>query len=114
MVEIRPLQGIDTDTIFTAWDDAFSDYARTWTKAELERDLQRRGFSPGISFGAFEGQRLVSFILNAAGTFNGVKTAYDTGTGTIKEYAGKGLASVIFKESLPFLQKQGFEKYLLE
>jgi predicted acetyltransferase len=41
-------------------------------------------------------------------------TAYDTGTGTVKEYRGQGLASRIFLESIPELRKAGVRNYLLE
>ena len=83
-MEIKSLQGIDFDTIF----DAFSH--------------------------AFEGDSIVSFTLNGIGTFNGVPTAYDTGTGTVKEYRGKKLASDIFDYSIPYLKAAGIEQYLLE
>ncbi len=76
--------------------------------------LSRRGFVPSLSFGIFEGDKLISFTLNGIGQFNGEKTAYDTGTGTIKEYRGRGLASKIFTDSLPFLKQAGVSQYLLE
>lgn len=100
--------------LFNTWNDAFSGYARTWTKAELENDLARRGYMPGLSFGAFDGAKLVAFTLNGIGEFNKIKTAYDTGTGTIEAYRGKGLATKIFQYSLPLLKEAGAKQYLLE
>lgn len=43
-----------------------SDYAEPFekTRSELMYLLQRRGYEPEVSFGAFSGDRLVSFVLN--------------------------------------------------
>ena len=114
MEEIRPLAETSFDDIFMAWEDSFRDYERTRTKEELRKMLSRRGFAPALSFGAFDEQQLVSFTLNAFGTHNGVNTAYDTGTGTIKSHRGKELSTKIFMESLPYLKQAGTRQYLLE
>jgi len=114
MEQILSLDKISFDTIFEAFNLAFGDYEIQIDKDELKTMLTRRGFVPELSFGAFVNDRLVSFTLNGIGTHNGVKTAYDTGTGTINEYQGKGLASRIFTYSLPFLKNAGISQYLLE
>lgn len=41
-------------------------------------------------------------------------TAYDTGTGTLKEYRGTGLGTEIFRHSMPHLRRAGVGQYLLE
>ncbi|MFA5848987.1 MAG: GNAT family N-acetyltransferase [Bacteroidales bacterium] len=114
MEQILSLDKISFDTIFEAFNLAFGDYEIQIDKDELKTMLTRRGFVPELSFGAFVNDRLVSFTLNGIGTHKGVKTAYDTGTGTINEYQGKGLASRIFTYSLPFLKNAGISQYLLE
>lgn len=111
---INSLNNISFDTIFSAFNKAFKDYEMQLNKAELRTMLWRRGFVPELSFGAFENGKLIAFTLNGIGIFNGIKTAYDTGTGTIKEYRGKGLATKIFKHSIPFLKKANVTQYLLE
>ncbi|MCD4723143.1 MAG: GNAT family N-acetyltransferase [Desulfobacula sp.] len=83
-------------------------------KEELRIMLNRRGFVPELSFGAFENDKITAFTLNGIGLFNGVKTAYDTGTGTLKEFRGQGMATKIFTHSIPFLKKAGISQYLLE
>ena len=67
--------------------------------------LKRRGYNPQLSFAAFDNDEIVAFTLNGTGTFNGVLTAYDTGTGTIKQYRGQSIAGKIFTHSLPFLKE---------
>lgn len=113
-MEIQSLACIGFDQLFAAFSEAFKDYELQLNQPELEIMISRRGYVPELSFGAFENDRLVSFTLNGIGDFNGQKTAYDTGTGTIEAYRGKGLASQIFQYSVPELKKAGVRQYLLE
>lgn len=113
-MEIRSLKDIGFDTLYAAWDEAFKGYAASWSREELQKDLRRRGYTSGLSFGAFDNDRLVSFTLNGIGTFKGIKTAYDTGTATVADYRGKGLATKIFEAAVPYLKDAGCQQYLLE
>lgn len=113
-MEIRNLENIDFDTLFDAFEKAFEDYEIHFDKEEVRSMLKRRGYNPKLSFAAFDKDRIVAFTLNGTGSFNGIPTAYDTGTGTIKEYRGQGLASKIFTHSIPFLKEAGIRQYLLE
>ena len=114
METIKSLRGISFDHLFEAFQEAFKDYEMQLNKVQLQTMLHRRGFIPELSFGACINKKIVSFTFNGIGTYNGLKTAYDTGTGTIKEYRGQGLASSIFTHSIPFLKDAGIEQYLLE
>lgn len=113
-MEIKSLEKIDFETIFIAFSKAFADYDIQLNADELRVMLKRRGFNPELSFAAFEGEDIVAFTLNGIGNYNGKKMAYDTGTGTLKQYRGQGLATKIFEYSLPFLKKENINHYLLE
>lgn len=113
-IEIRSLKGLSFDELYAAHLKAFKDYPFQWTKEALQRTVHRRGFSPELSYGAFHNNNLVSFTWNGIGTFEGRRTAYDTGTGTAEGYRGKGLASKIFEYSVPHLKAAGIQQYLLE
>ena len=76
--------------------------------------IERRGFNLDLSFGAFNKDQLVGFTLNGIGDWNGKLTAYDTGTGIIKEFRKKGVATKLFNESLPTLRENNISQYLLE
>lgn len=102
------------DELFHAFQQAFADYEMQLNKQELFNMLKRRGFTPNLSFGAFDEKKITSFTYNGIGDFYGTPTAYDTGTGTLKDYRGKGLATQIFEHSIPFLKSAGIKKYLLE
>ena len=112
--EIRSLAKISFDEIFETHLRAFKDYPFQWSKEGLQKTIHRRGYDASISFGAIYESELVGFTLNGIGKFNGLKTAYDTGTGTVEEHRGKGLASKIFEHSISFLKAAGVQKYILE
>ncbi len=113
-MEIKSLEKIDFATLFKAFSTAFADYDIQLNADELKTMWKRRGFNPNLSFAAFEGKNIVSFTLNGIGTFNGQKMAYDTGTGTVKEYRKDGLATKVFEHSIPFLKAANISHYLLE
>ena len=113
-MEIRNLEHTDFDTLFHGFEKAFADYEIHFEKEEVRSMLKRRGYNPQLSFAAFDKGEIVAFTLNGTGTFKGVPTAYDTGTGTVKEYRGQSIAGKIFTYSLPFLREAGISQYLLE
>ncbi len=113
-MEIRSLEGIHIDILYNAFSLAFKDYDVQIDKSQLIKMLKRRGFSPNLSYAYFENGEIISFILNGIGSYNGTLTAYDTGTGTIEKYRGKGLASNLFEYSVQNLKNKNIKQYLLE
>lgn len=113
-MEIKSLANTGFDELFEAFGRAFADYELQLNKDEHSAMLKRRGFDPELSFAAFDKGRIVSFTCNGTGDFYGTPTAYDTGTGTLKDYRGQGLATQVFEYSIPYLKKAGIKAYLLE
>ena len=113
-MEIKSLGKTGFETIFKAFNQAFADYEVQLNKEQLQTMWKRRGFNPDLSFAAFEENEITAFTLNGVGYFNGMLTAYDTGTGTLKEHRGKGLATAIFEYSIPYLRAANIKQYLLE
>lgn len=113
-MEFRNLKDIGFDTLYGSFERAFADYEIKFDKEEVRSMLIRRGYNPELSFAAFDRGEIVAFTLNGTGTFNGLPTAYDTGTGTVMEYRGLGLAGKIFSHSIPFLKEAGIRQYVLE
>lgn len=89
-MEIKSLENTCFGTLFEAFGQAFADYEVQLDETQLRRMLRRRGFDPRLSFAAFDGERIAAFTLNGTGNFNGLPTAYDTGTGTLEAYRGQG------------------------
>jgi len=113
-MKIKSLDKTDFETIFNGFSQVFANYDIKLNPEKLQTMCKRRGYNPSLSFAAFEKENIVAFTLNGVGSFNGIQTAYNTGTGTLKEYRGKGLATKIFKYSLPYLKKANINQYLLE
>jgi ribosomal protein S18 acetylase RimI-like enzyme len=116
MIKIRTLEKTPFNQIYNAVSDAFSDYVEPFdlTIEELKYMFERRGYDLEISFGAFDGSKLVGITINGIGDWNGKLTAYDSGTGIVKEYRKRGIARRMFDESLPILKEKGITQYLLE
>lgn len=113
-IEFKSLKETGFDALYEAFNKAFCDYEIRINRDQLSVLLHRRGFRPELSFAAFEGKEIVAFTFNGIGEYNGIITAYDTGTGTVPEYRGRGLAAQVFEYSIPFLKDRGIRKYLLE
>ena len=116
MITIKQLTETNLETIHEAFTNAFLDYVEPFNLSyeQLKYMLERRGCDLNLSFGAFNGDQLVSFTLNGIGNWDGQLTAYDTGTGTVKEFRKQGLAKNIFNESLPVLKEHNINQYILE
>lgn len=72
---IKSLVNTSFDTIFEAFSEAFKEYEMQVNKEEHYTMIHRRGFSPELSFAAFEGDRIIAFTFNGIGTYNGAATA---------------------------------------
>ncbi|MBU1012915.1 MAG: GNAT family N-acetyltransferase [Bacteroidetes bacterium] len=116
MINIKSLSATSIESIHQAFVIAFADYEEPFdmTVKQLQYMIERRGFVPELSFGAFDDEELIGFILNGIGLWNNILTAYDTGTGIVKAYRKQGIATRIFNESLPVLKQHGVNQYLLE
>jgi ribosomal protein S18 acetylase RimI-like enzyme len=98
--------------IHAAFLEAFSDYVvkLSPTAAQLREMLERRGWVPELSVGAYDGETLVAFTLNG---FDGV-TGYDSGTGVLPTHRRRGLAEEMMEWSRNRLGEAGATRYLLE
>jgi len=68
-----------------------------------------------MSAGAFDAnQQMIGFCINGVGTWQGTETAYDAGTGVVREYRGRGVGKELFAFLTPRLKDKGIKQYLLE
>lgn len=67
-----------------------------------------------LSFGMFDQDQLVGYIINGLDNHNGKFTAYNTGTGVLPAYRGKAIVDQLYTHAIPLLKKNGVEKCLLE
>lgn len=92
-MNIKTLEGIDTEIIRECFNEAFSDYS---VKMELSKEafasiLNDNDVSLVHSVGAFDNDKLVGFILVGVRG----KRLYDSGTAVLKEYRGRGYAKAM-------------------
>ena len=116
MITFKTLDGIDTKDIHSCFLEAFANYEVPFniTLDEFSYMLARRGCDFSMSYGAFNNELLVGFVLNGIGIWNGIPTAYDTGTGIIPDFQGKGIAKDLFRFVIEDLVDKGQKQYLLE
>jgi len=116
MIQIKTLGNTPFEQIHSAFAKAFEDYIEPFdlTQDQLKHMVERRACDFELSFGAFHNDELIGFTLNGIDNWNGRLTAYDTGTGIIKDFRKQGIATRMFNESLPILRQNKITQYLLE
>jgi len=116
MILYKTLDKTNSQTLHKTFVEAFSDYQ---VKIDLpfwkfEQMLQRRGYNPEISIGAFKDETLVGFALNGLRSWNEKATVYDIATGVVPECRRQGITSSIFLRIKELLKEKQVEQYLLE
>ncbi len=80
-------------------------YQERWKAAKVDFNL---------SYGMFDDEKLVGFIIHAIDNRNGILTAFNTGTGVIPKYRGQRVVKLIYDYALKDLKQNGIEKSTLE
>ena len=113
---IKNLATTPFEEIIKCFTASFSDYA---VKMPTDPNYWKERWSLSnvdyrYSFGMFDGERLVGFIINAVGHRFGHLTAHNSGTGVLPEYRGQRIIKKIYAYAIPKLKKNGFTKTTLE
>ena len=93
------------DGYFVKMPTEASFYENRWKVAKVDYNL---------SFGMFDSNQLVGFIINAVDYRNEEKIAYNTGTGVIPSYRGRKIVKTLYDFAIPFLKKNGINNCSLE
>lgn len=80
-------------------------YQKRWEAAKVNFNL---------SFGMFDEEKLVGFIIHAIDKRNGILTAFNTGTGVIPEYRGKRIVKSIYQYAVNELESNNIKQSTLE
>ena len=108
------------DTAFETIVDCFlSSFEHYYVKVPTDKSYYRTRWAMAkvdfaLSYGMFDGEDLVGFIIHAIDYRNGQKIAHNTGTGVIPSYRGQRIVRSIYEFALPDLKQNGIEKCLLE
>jgi ribosomal protein S18 acetylase RimI-like enzyme len=116
MITLRALTDEDFPQLYRTSLESFADYYVPYqpTADAFRRMLLINGVNLEMSVGAFDGEKMVGFTINAVGDWNGKRTIYDSGTGTIPAYRRRGISRKMFDFILPTLKENEIEQYLLE
>jgi ribosomal protein S18 acetylase RimI-like enzyme len=116
MIRISNLEGVPIETIVHCLTQSFSEYV-VRLPAEVDywdRRLSASGLDKSLSWGVFDEEKLVGFVLNAIGDEAGEKTAFNTGTGILKAYRGQQWVDKMYAFGIPKLKQNGIYKCALE
>jgi ribosomal protein S18 acetylase RimI-like enzyme len=117
MIHYRLLSDHDFDSLYICFLAAFSDYEvdMQMSREQFRQRIVRDGVRMEMSAGAFDAnQQMIGFCINGIGTWQGTATAYDAGTGVVREYRGRGVGKELFGFLTPRLKDKGIKQYLLE
>jgi ribosomal protein S18 acetylase RimI-like enzyme len=95
---IRSLSEIDFLPLHSTLSEVFAEKNRHFffNKWQAQQRWQRIGAVYPISFGAFEGEKLVGFLISATGEWRGGKAVYNGGLGILKNYRNRGIATQLY------------------
>ncbi|MFK8102377.1 MAG: GNAT family N-acetyltransferase [Saprospiraceae bacterium] len=115
-MEIRNLQDTKLELIVACLLKAFANY---FVKMPASVPYWRQRFKLGRvdfahSYGVFEEGELVAFIINGIDEYEGLKTAFNTGTGVVPAFRGRALVDQIYDFALPALRAIGVKRCGLE
>lgn len=115
-MKLKNLCDTGIDIIHKAFLDAFSEYeVKIDVPIEkLNEMLLTRDYDPSLSIGCFEDDRLLGFILTGYRSINNKKCCYDVATGVIQEYQNKHIGSVLLKELMNNIERNGIDLFQLE
>jgi ribosomal protein S18 acetylase RimI-like enzyme len=115
-MEIKTLAQTPLPEIVACFNRAFSDYfvPIAATEEAMEKRWRTGRVDYSLSFGAFDQGKLVGFIITGVDGLNGLKTAYNAGTGVIPEYRSRRLVENLYEVALPAFSAAGIKQSTLE
>ncbi|MDY8138071.1 GNAT family N-acetyltransferase [Aquimarina sp. 2201CG5-10] len=113
---VKNLDKIDFDDLLHCFLQAFESYyvKMPTNKAYYIQRWKQANVDFRFSYGMFDQNKLVGFIIHAIDHRNGKLTAFNTGTGVLPEYRGRKIVKSIYKEALQDLKQNGITKCSLE
>jgi len=115
-VVFKTLETEPREFLYDVFMQAFADYSVPVRSSFTDfTDMHlRRGIDYTASVGAYAQGRLVGFIFNGVGEWQGQTTAYDGGTGMLPDWRGQGILKRLIAFSKDRLRGLGCRQWLLE
>ncbi len=115
-MQVKSLEHINFSTLMECFLKAFENY---FVKMPMDHEFYKERWHMAsvrldLSYGMFENEKLLGFIINAIDKRNDNWIAFNTGTGVLPEYRGQRIVSSIYQYAIPDLKKHGITKCRLE
>ncbi len=112
----RTLTEFDFPALYECFCEAFSDYkiSMELSKVDFLERMNRIGYRPQLSGGAFENEKMVGFIITGFGNYEGKLTTYNGGTGVIPHFRKQKIAERLYEFLIDEFRKEGVKLALLE
>lgn len=106
-ITFRSLAYTDIETLLNCFNGSFKNYyvPLQLTKEQLVGKLYAEAIDMKLSFGAFDTENLVAFILHGLDTVDNKRVAYNGGTGVLPAYRGKQLSYILYEYVLATVKK---------
>ncbi|WP_460220072.1 GNAT family N-acetyltransferase [Psychroserpens sp. MEBiC05023] len=113
---VKHLGHTDFESIMECFLSAFANYFVTMpTDHNFYKERWKAArVNFNLSYGMFDNNQLVGFIIHAIDERHGEHIAFNTGTGVIPEYRGKKIVKTIYEYAIPNLKRHGITKSVLE
>ncbi|PTX60479.1 acetyltransferase (GNAT) family protein [Kordia periserrulae] len=115
-MEIKSLAHTPISTIVSTLNHAFSDYfvPINFTEEYVNERWVASGVDYTLSFGVFDKNELVGFLIHAINFYRETKVAYNASTGIIPKYRRQGLLTKLYEKAIAVLKEKGIQKSTLE
>lgn len=115
-MEIKSLTHTPISEIVATLNHAFSDYfvPINFTEQYVNERWKASGVDYKLSFGVFDENKLVGFLIHAINFYGSTKVAYNASTGIIPKYRRQGLLIKLYDKAIPVLKENGIQKSTLE
>lgn len=115
-MEIKSLQHTPIQEIVSTLNLAFSDYfvPINFTLDYVNERWAASGVDYSLSFGVFDNDKLVGFLIHAINKYGETKVAYNASTGIIPTHRRKGLLTKLYEKAIVKLKENGIQKSTLE
>jgi len=104
-MQIRSLNHIKFGDLIECFNQSFADY---FVKMQATNEFWKKRWRAArvdysLSFGMFDGNDLVGFIINGIDYKNDLLTAFNSGTGVLPAYRGKRIVKKLYDFAIPVL-----------
>ncbi len=115
-ITVQSLACTDIQSLRNCFNASFKKYyiPLQLTKEQFADKINAEAIDLKLSFGIFDEDELVGFILHGIDTIGNQKVAYNAGTGILPEYRGYKLSYLLYEHSIAQLRNAGITKTILE